>query len=492
MPKLSKFALIILTAAIALIGAGYWYYSQNTNSQTHKIVLGKNGFVPQEITIAKGGTVIFTTTRGKEFWPASDLHPTHKIYPEFDPKEPIEPGASWSFRFNEIGEWKYHDHLSPLFRGMIRVVEENTRGSAEISDVLGPDQADCDNSNYAIRAKCREDVIYSLLETKGIDAAYQAIAKFSQNDPQFSADCHGISHEIGEKAYVLFAKRENFQLSPKTSYCAYGFYHGFMEALLHDGKDASEARAFCAYARDTLGDKTTYAEGACYHGIGHGAVEDEPNPKSRGNAQAIIQPSLEICKKISNDEHHLFLCSSGVFNALEIISTGKKYGVSLNEKDPFWICRIQPEQYKRACYTQFLVAAMHVAQNDFLKTARVIDTIPEDAYAQETLAGASIERVHLGKTDYQETIFLCRSLSDRFLLPCITGFAEGFLKYGPPEKEYEGAVSFCNSRLLTEKERAACFERILSILRIWYPQEKSKEICMSVDKKYWWNKCNYQ
>lgn len=97
------------------------FYRSFVKGATQIIVLKENGFVPQEITINKGDTIQFKTEQGKQFWPASDLHPTHGIYPEFDPQEPIEPDKTWSFTFNKSGIWRYHDHLSPFYRATITV-----------------------------------------------------------------------------------------------------------------------------------------------------------------------------------------------------------------------------------------------------------------------------------------------------------------------------------------------------------------------------------
>ncbi len=86
------------------------------------VVLEEDGFNPSEITILKGQSVTFKTNRSKQFWPASDLHPSHGIYPEFDPQLPIIPNASWTFKFEEVGGFKYHDHLAPSYRGIVNVV----------------------------------------------------------------------------------------------------------------------------------------------------------------------------------------------------------------------------------------------------------------------------------------------------------------------------------------------------------------------------------
>jgi plastocyanin len=87
------------------------------------ITLTEDGYVPRELTIAKGTVVAFVTENGKLFWPASNLHPSHSIYPEFDPKLPVQPDEVWSFMFEQSGEWKYHDHLAPYYTGVITVTE---------------------------------------------------------------------------------------------------------------------------------------------------------------------------------------------------------------------------------------------------------------------------------------------------------------------------------------------------------------------------------
>jgi plastocyanin len=89
----------------------------------HIITLTDKGFEPSAVTIKKGETVAFVTNTKNLFWPASNLHPSHLIYPEFDPQEPVQPDEAWSFTFEKTGEWKFHDHLAPYFTGTITVAE---------------------------------------------------------------------------------------------------------------------------------------------------------------------------------------------------------------------------------------------------------------------------------------------------------------------------------------------------------------------------------
>ena len=122
MKKLLAIILVIIAPAAFFIFRGG--KAQVSQSGTEYIIeLRDDGYLSKNLTIQKGDTVKFITTRDEYFWPASNLHPSHGIYPEFDPKEPIAAEESWSFRFDKAGNWRYHDHIAPYFTGVIEVAE---------------------------------------------------------------------------------------------------------------------------------------------------------------------------------------------------------------------------------------------------------------------------------------------------------------------------------------------------------------------------------
>lgn len=82
-----------------------------------------DGYEPEDVTIARGDTVLWKNESGEHHWPASDVHPTHRIYSAFDPDRPIASGEDWAFQFERVGEWKFHDHLRANFTGTVRVTE---------------------------------------------------------------------------------------------------------------------------------------------------------------------------------------------------------------------------------------------------------------------------------------------------------------------------------------------------------------------------------
>ena len=93
------------------------------------VEITSSGFSPSTLTVAQGTTVTFVNMDSAEHWPASASHPTHTVYPTeggcigstFDACEGLAQGESFEFTFDEVGEWKYHDHKNPSNFGTIIV-----------------------------------------------------------------------------------------------------------------------------------------------------------------------------------------------------------------------------------------------------------------------------------------------------------------------------------------------------------------------------------
>src|SRR3989344_6167964 len=119
---------IVAVMAVCIVGLTWYMYRLTPPTSivldgAMTIILTQNGFDPDVITIKKGTTITFKTTTDLSFWPASNLHPDHTIYSAFDPKHPIRPDESWSFVFEKVGTWGFHDHLRSYFVGKIQVLE---------------------------------------------------------------------------------------------------------------------------------------------------------------------------------------------------------------------------------------------------------------------------------------------------------------------------------------------------------------------------------
>ncbi len=89
----------------------------------HQITYNGTGFSPATLTVKAGDTVVFKNTSTTAVWPASDPHPTHTAYPEFDSKKAVPAGGTYSFIFTKVGTWGYHNHLNSSQKGTIIVTQ---------------------------------------------------------------------------------------------------------------------------------------------------------------------------------------------------------------------------------------------------------------------------------------------------------------------------------------------------------------------------------
>jgi plastocyanin len=97
---------------------------KNTVNVAKKVTVNytNSGFSPKTITIKKGDAVTFVNESSGGMSVASDPHPTHTDYPEFDQfKSPEKGQKSYTFVFDKVGSWGYHNHLNPSMVGTVVV-----------------------------------------------------------------------------------------------------------------------------------------------------------------------------------------------------------------------------------------------------------------------------------------------------------------------------------------------------------------------------------
>ena len=98
--------------------------SSSNQTQSNKVTVTYDGssFSPKVVTIKKGDSVIFINQSDKSMSVASNPHPTHTDYPGFDQYKSAEKGmASYTFVFEKVGTWGYHNHLNPSVTGTVKV-----------------------------------------------------------------------------------------------------------------------------------------------------------------------------------------------------------------------------------------------------------------------------------------------------------------------------------------------------------------------------------
>ena len=156
--------LWIISAAIAILALGWWFFSLQTAKAPEAIgeVQGANdtefidsskdgaaavqpvsaytvkytdqGFEPTTLSVPVGTVVTFVNQSGDEMWVASDEHPTHTSFdgtskdehcaPAYAGPKPFDgcgTGTTFTFTFMKVGTYGYHNHKNDDDRGTIVV-----------------------------------------------------------------------------------------------------------------------------------------------------------------------------------------------------------------------------------------------------------------------------------------------------------------------------------------------------------------------------------
>lgn len=465
--------LVLLPIGIALASQ---IPTTSTGRVQYQVELRKDGFYPSDLSIKKGEMVTFTTSRTNFYWPASDIHPSHGVYPEFDPKVPINPNKSWTFEFDKIGIWKFHDHLAPSFKGTITVLDSSTQNTSS----QGPK---CDRDVQPVPVQCRKEELLQLLNKDGVEPTFLKLEQIYQANPELAGSCHGVTHDLGLASYPLYLKDKNSVLSHRTAYCASGFYHGFMEAMLGASRDVELSRQFCLLVNEKLTSLAPDSYLQCFHGIGHGAIEYTLGSgiKPNSNESILLKPALELCVKASKTDQELYRCASGAFNALANIYISGQYGLKARVSDPLWICKIQPSNYLESCFGNMNSYLLWHTKND-LKEALQFTKVLEGGQAAKatwylsSLASAS-NLLSFDPVKVKDALSACRDLDKPLMIACIEGLTQGFLEHGTPALEYLEVIKFCGLEELTSEEKDICYSFALGGLQGWYSIEKGTRIC---------------
>ncbi len=441
------------------------------------VVLTQEGFFPSVIHIERGDSIAFRTTRDDFFWPASDLHSSHDLYPEFDPKEPIAKTDSWIFRFNRPGKWRYHDHLAPQFRGEIIVTDPDAAVAAR-----------CRNADVT-RQECLDERIASVLRAEGLDAAFDLFASLYDTVPVFRGYCHDSGHRLGAAAYRLRAQEKDFRVTPKTAACSFGFYHGFMEMVVSEGGGATEAGNLCAYVNRVIGREAPDATMQCYHGIGHGIVDMQAARLARARQGKekelrITERGLAFCADAAAGAEERSRCATGVFNGISFLYMEPDSGIRMDPSAPLGLCAEgSAGAYQRECYLSMNSALLWRTEKNMADAAVFISAIPHDAARRDAMINLAAA-AQSSSSSLETAVHQCRTIDKRLHIPCVQGYAYGYLERGRPGEEYKEALGVCFAPLLSGEERDACLDYIFSYFNQWYSQEKAQEICKGLDTAY--------
>lgn len=443
-------------------------------------------FDPQEVTIKQNGVVIFENVDTKDRWPASNIHPTHGIYPEFDPKKPIKSGESWEFKFEKGGIWKFHDHLYPSLTGIIKVAG-NSESVSNRSNVTGlidklkdlwlkvyfklfPKTFEDEFSKLNMQTFESEDEMKKYLKIFGVEKLRNKLISDSEGGSKF--DCHQQAHKLGRMSYGIFNIKA-FQTMDTS--CHSGLIHGAMEAFLKEIGTANLAldiKSLCDKA------DTAFGKFECLHGVGHGvmAFDDYDMPSA-----------LDSCKKLA-DDYSRESCFGGVFMENIIVSEGNGVVPAHQTKwvssDPYFPCSgvNQEERLQIQCYLMQTSRMLNMFGYDFKKVSQTCQGAPSN---MKSTCFQSMGRDASGQTlrDPLKTESICKLAPSNFYQDCLKGALYVFIEFWGDSMTNQ-PHGLCQA--LNEFDKSYCYSLLGGRLPEVFgnSSQKIREICKFAENNY--------
>lgn len=433
----------------------------------HIIIRTSEGFFPQTLHIRQGESVAFVSRVEGYFWPASDLHPFHNLYPAFDPRRQLGKDEIWTYRFEDPGTFTFHDHLAPKLSGAITVSAENKR-------IVSP----CTEEKTCWRTLLKET-----LERDGLDAAFDEISRLHEHYEEFAWNCHDFAHDLGFLSYTNYGK--DIPFTDKTAYCNGGFYHGYMEGFFNS-HSVTEAFEFCEKVRKKFSYEYISAEKHCIHGIGHGSMEYmlQSNPDKWGTElPQLITQALVPCKSIT-DPILQDTCVGGVYNvASSWLRSSDLLQTYIPESNPLLLCRLTAKDWnlKRCTWEMAKRIIWLIPDNPSEALERIREVAVANGY--EIYLPTMIRSVagHVGQKSLHkkdtDSIMPCRTLlSVPLRRACIRGLADGLFQASATGGSVRSA-RFCLSAPLTRAERMGCAELVMMTSILSHERNERYELC---------------
>lgn len=438
--------------------------------KVHVVSISNNHYQPN-LTVAKVSDIIrFENNDQINHWPASNIHPTHDIYPEFDPKKPIKPGEGWGFEFKKEGLWRFHDHLDATLSGIILIKGDEDSADNEksinlyarissIKDYLYVSLADF----YLSFSSTGKDYLQSqdiknlielqkntklgvLVKKYGAEKVINKLFEDSEKGRKFN--CHTYSHAIGRISFSLFGK---IALQEYIPLCHSGYQHGVIAAFVKsEGEEGLMQKL-----NDVCGSLTTnYAKLTCYHGAGHGMMAFTSND---------LPGALKYCGEFDTK-----FKSSNCYVGAFMENIGSQIGDSLsthptiwlNNDDPHFPCNKLPQEreIQENCYATQPTWMDFIFKGDMNKVLN--ECLKANDYIPNCFFGYGQEAAAVSVGNAKRVANLCNQVPKKgdYYNRCIQG-AQGVLMDFWADKAENPVKEFC-SLMVNKTIQKDCYGRL--------------------------------
>ena len=333
--RIKKKSLLLVLLGVTIINVLVLVLMLFNPFAPKEIIMDENGFTPDTLIVSQYTPIIFINKDSSDRWPASNVHPTHEKYPEFDSQQGVKPDETWSFTPKNVGKWQFHDHLFPHRKGLI-IVKKASMLQIFLSKYFIQEkkeekitiQNDLNKSSQESIAKTYNS-LKEYAKTNGTEKLWAHVLTTYGKEDGSQGNIHDIAHFAGK---LIFDEKGLEGISICTPVFAFGCYHGLLDSAFTKNLDRlADAEKACA-GIDGVNSGSYHS---CVHGIGHGVASFY---KSKD-----LAASLRSCERLVEDAQNS--CFDGIFMEFGREASGNYY----KKDEPLFPCNTLNIKYQYSC-----------------------------------------------------------------------------------------------------------------------------------------------
>lgn len=447
-------ASLLLLIIIALFRSESTSAHQVEKEGAIMIHVDEKGFDPKILHIEVGTEVIFENAGLEDHWPASDDHPNHTLYDgtsieehcaddhslSFDACRPLKSGETWSFIFEEVGSYKYHDHLWSQFEGQIFVGEKTNLFSRalnyfkniinKITGVFRKDDIHDESGSEEISTTSYPDLkkkYEKMIIESDPRVAIELLEKESSEDEAVLALCHDILHVIGHSAYQKYGSFKE-AVKFQKDFCNSGYIHGLFETYFSTTANPlsglnKECEAFGQGKRQ-------YDLWQCYHGVGHGFMYFTGGD---------LDKSLEFCEDGLKSGEAIASCQNGVYMEVFNLEALAKEKDFIDSKNPFFTCSDR-DTAKIDCYLYIPTYLHQTLDTEFTQILKECSKA-ESGFENVCISGVGSEAIKRNMNNPEDVFELCMKAGSKIKEEsCVSGLVSMYMNQ---KGSYSSGVELC-------------------------------------------------
>lgn len=368
-------------------------------------------------------------------------------------------------------------------------------GASTVSEQRYIVQQECDNPDKNSSFQwCAILALKKKIVADGLPAGMHTLRTWYTSSEVLRPMCDRVMRGVGLEIGKSGVDYRSLDITKESVWCNYGFYHGYITAVMSDTSDIQKGFEICDYVGSKLSSTAPGARPECIRAVAYG-ISDVLGSQYK-DPESIAQKGVSICTERKLQKEEFTDCVMGIFAELGRMLASGDHG-QIKDQHYLYICDNFSDDIATICYGGFKwfpLEVLGVGQLDVVDGYKtMVQKLGTKLKAEQNTVGQLIYTLSYNqalnamatssRSQYQEGIDQCMSIPEYFMQPCINAYALGVAKGGLPGSQYHEVAAFCKQAESIPYDPKECLKDAAAYLKVFYSADVLRSACSEFEKK---------